>query len=72
MQAYEATLLRNKFDHLAYSPSILSDKDRNDNIKMFLLSLQKDQLDVTARVSDHYPQFNKPFGELSKSERREF
>ena len=72
MQAYEATLLRNKFDHLTYSPNILSDKDRTDNIKMFLLSSQKDQLDVNARVSDHYPQFNKPFGELSKSERREF
>ncbi len=55
MEAYEATLLRNKFDHLTYSPSILSDKDRTDNIKMFLLRQKKEKLDITARVSDHYP-----------------
>jgi len=55
MDAYEAKLIRNKFNHLAYSPSILSDKDRADNIRMFLLSSQKDQLNGTVRVSDHYP-----------------
>ena len=38
MQAYEASLLRNKFDHLAFSPKVLSDKDRTDNIKMFLIN----------------------------------
>jgi hypothetical protein len=72
MQAYEASLLRNKFDHLAFSPKVLSDKDRTDNIKMFLINSEKGKLNLTARVGDYYPKFKRPFGELNKAERLEF
>lgn len=72
MKAYEASLLRNKFDHLAFSPKVLSDKDRTDNIKMFLINSEKEQLNANAKVGDYYPKFKRPYWELSKSERLEF
>ena len=39
---------------------------------MFLLQTGRDQLNLTAQVKDLYPKFDRRFGELSKTERREY
>lgn len=72
MPTIEAALLRNKFDHIEYNSSLMSDKNRGDLMQMFLLATPKNDQNLRAKVGDSYPKFAGRKDQLSKVERREY
>jgi hypothetical protein len=68
----EEQLFKNKFDNDSFDPKLMTDRQRGIYIKMLKMQTPMKDHNMSARVGDAYPRYNRKYMTMNSIEKREF